>query len=227
MTEQTNWQVGCRSRTDHAVEPIISPPQWQLSVRATVGPLGIDGELGPFPEVGLCRQTAGLSDNSWTTDVSLTIYPVVLLAALLHAAWNAMVKGGNDKELSMAAVVIGQVPFAATMLLFIPSPDPASLPWLICRFIFHVGYQLLLVKSYPTGELAQVYPLVRGSAPLIVAAVSVFVLGIPLSQMELCAIGVIGLGIASLGLVRRHEGHLNTPPDPNSYHTADHFKMGG
>ncbi|MEM7776853.1 MAG: DMT family transporter [Pseudomonadota bacterium] len=141
--------------------------------------------------------------------MSLTVFLAVLLAALLHAAWNAMVKGGADKELSMAAVVLGHAPFAATVLLFVPAPDLASLPWLIGGIALHVGYQLFLLSSYRTGDLTQVYPLARGSAPLIVAAVSVFALGVPLGNMELAAIGIIAMGIVSLGLVRGQDGLRN------------------
>jgi drug/metabolite transporter (DMT)-like permease len=139
----------------------------------------------------------------------LTVFAAVLIAALLHAVWNAMVKGGADKKLAMVGVVLGHAPFAATVLAFSPAPDAASLPWLLVGIGLHVGYQLFLLRSYRLGDLTQVYPLARGSAPLIVAAISVWVLGTPLGSVELMGIGIIALGIVSLGLVRRQDGLRN------------------
>lgn len=141
--------------------------------------------------------------------MSTTVFLAVLGAALLHAAWNALVKGGRDKHLAMAAVVLGHAPFACLALLFVPAPDMASLPYLIGGVVLHVGYQFFLLGSYRAGDLTQVYPLARGSAPLIVAIVSVLLLGVQLHRMEILAVCIIGAGIISLGLVRREDGLRN------------------
>jgi drug/metabolite transporter (DMT)-like permease len=141
--------------------------------------------------------------------VSTAVFIAVLGAALLHAAWNALVKGGADKRVSMGAVVLGHVPFALAALPFVSRPDGASLPYLVAGMALHVGYQLFLLRSYETGDLTQVYPIARGSAPLIVALVSVGVLGVRLAPMELLAIAVIGAGILSLALARRADGLRN------------------
>ena len=141
--------------------------------------------------------------------VTTTVFLAVLLAALLHAGWNAMVKGGTDKTLGMAAVTIGHVPFALACLLFVPLPDAASIPWLIGGMVLHLGYQIFLINSYKIGDLTQVYPIARGVAPLLVAAVSVLLLGVDLVPLEIAAILVIGSGLVSLGLVRRADGLRN------------------
>ena len=141
--------------------------------------------------------------------LSLTVFLAVILAALLHASWNALVKGGRDKHLAMAAVVIGQAIFAVPVLLVVPAPDPASYPLMAAGVVLHLGYQLFLLASYRTGDLTQVYPLARGSAPLIVVAVSVVVLGVPLEPLQLGAVALIGLGIISMALVRRGAGQRN------------------
>ncbi|MEM7523748.1 MAG: DMT family transporter [Pseudomonadota bacterium] len=137
------------------------------------------------------------------------VFIAVIGAALLHAAWNALVKGGSDKALSMGAVVIGHMPLALLLLPFVPAPDPASYPYIAGGVALHMGYQLFLLRSYETGDLTQVYPIARGSAPLIVALVSVLFLGAALSGMELLAIAVIGAGVVSLALVRRADGLAN------------------
>ena len=135
-----------------------------------------------------------------------TVMILVLLAALLHASWNFLVKQAEDKYLSMSAVVIGHTPFAAAALLYAPLPGIDSLAYILTGAALHTGYQLFLLNSYRFGDLSQVYPLARGVAPLIVACISVILLGVRLSVLELSGIVVIGAGIASLCAVRRRDG---------------------
>ncbi len=141
--------------------------------------------------------------------MSTTVFIAVIGAALLHAAWNALVKGGADKNLSMGAVVIGHMPIAIILLPFVPLPEVDSLPYLLGGIVLHFGYQLFLLQSYRQGDLTQVYPIARGSAPLIVALFSVLVLGVHLEGPEILAVAIIGLGIISLALVRQSDGLQN------------------
>ncbi len=141
--------------------------------------------------------------------MSFPVMVLVLLAALLHASWNFLVKSTTDKHISMTAVVIGHAPFALVILVVMPLPSLESLPYLLTGVMLHVGYQLFLLASYRIGDLSQVYPLARGVAPLIVAGISVLLLGVPFSRIELYAIIIIGTGIMSLTLVRRSDGQRN------------------
>lgn len=141
--------------------------------------------------------------------MTTTVFLAVLGAALLHAVWNALVKSGSDKHLSMAAVVIGHAPFGAVAIAVSPAPDVACLPYLAGGIALHVGYQLFLLASYRIGDLTQVYPIARGVAPLIVAAVSVLLLGVTLTSLEQLAVFVIAAGIMTLGLVRQRDGLRN------------------
>jgi drug/metabolite transporter (DMT)-like permease len=134
---------------------------------------------------------------------------IVLLAAALHATWNALVKGASDKLISMTAVVLGHAPFAMLALPFVSLPDPASFPYIAGGATLHVGYQLFLLWAYRQGDLTQVYPIARGTAPLIVAGFSVFLFRETLSTMQLVAIATIGCGIMSLVLVRGSQGMHN------------------
>jgi drug/metabolite transporter (DMT)-like permease len=140
----------------------------------------------------------------------LTVFCAVILAALLHAAWNALVKSGADKPLSMTAVTLGGLVPGIAVLPFVAIPNAACLPFLVGGIVLHVGYQLFLLKAYQTGEFTQVYPIARGTAPLLVAGISVLVLGVALSGLEMLAIAVIGAGIISLCLVRSGDGARNT-----------------
>ena len=137
------------------------------------------------------------------------VFAAVLLAALLHATWNALLKGGADKDVSMAAIVIGHVPLAILALPLVPLPAIEALPWLVAGVLLHLGYQLFLIAGYRIGDLTQVYPIARGVAPLIVALVSTTVLGVVLGRAELVAVGLIAIGIVSLALVGREDRAWN------------------
>ena len=137
------------------------------------------------------------------------VFVAVIGAAVLHAVWNAVIKGGSDKTLSMGAVVIGHLPIAIIILPFVPTPSIESLPYLVGGIALHFGYQLFLLRSYQMGDLTQVYPIARGSAPLIVALFSALVLGVHLEGLEVLAIAIIGLGIINLALVRQADGQQN------------------
>ena len=141
--------------------------------------------------------------------MSLTVFVAVIGAALLHAAWNAVVKGGEDKRLGIGSVVMGHVPIALICVPFVPLPAAESLPYLFAGMVIHFAYQVTLMQSYRVGDLTQVYPIARGSAPLIVAVVSVALLGVVLSSLEILGVVIIGAGILSLTLVRRADGLRN------------------
>ncbi len=141
--------------------------------------------------------------------MTTAVFIAVITAALLHASWNALVKGGADKRLNMAGVVIGHVWLALPLLFFVPAPDPASYPYLLAGTVLHFGYQSFLLASYRIGDLTQVYPIARGSAPLLVAVISVGFLGVVLSGVELLAILLIVTGIISIALVRGADGLRN------------------
>jgi drug/metabolite transporter (DMT)-like permease len=141
--------------------------------------------------------------------MSTGIFILVLMAACLHAIWNALVKGGGDKDVSMAAVVIGQGACGAAVLPFVATPAMESLPYLVLGIALHLGYQAFLLAAYRVGDLTQVYPIARGVAPLLVAAFSVLALGVVLSAEEVFAIAVIAAGIMSLSFVVRSDGGAN------------------
>lgn len=138
--------------------------------------------------------------------MSLTIFAMVLAAAALHAAWNGLVKGGADKGVAVAAVVMGQGLFGVVALPFADTMNWACWPYLAASMALHIGYQAFLFAAYRVGDLTQVYPIARGSAPLIVACVSVAALGVALSGAELIAVAVIALGVMSLAFGGRGGG---------------------
>ncbi|BHH85596.1 DMT family transporter [Desulforhopalus sp. 52FAK] len=139
----------------------------------------------------------------------VSVMVVVLIAAILHASWNFLIKQQGDKHVSMTAVVLGHLPYAMVALLISPLPTLDSLIYAIVGALLHTGYQLFLLYSYKVGDLSHVYPLARGVSPLIVAVISVGYLEIRLDSIELTAIAIISCGIMSLSFSRRSDGLRN------------------
>ena len=97
--------------------------------------------------------------------MSGSVFLLVLLAALLHAVWNALVKGGADKSAAMVAVVVGQGLAGAVVLPFAEAPDPACLPWLVLSVVLHMGYQVFLVAAKGQPPTRPARPPCSGSPP--------------------------------------------------------------
>jgi len=128
------------------------------------------------------------------------VFLTVLGAALMHASWNALVKAGADRFAFTIVLTLAECVMGLALAPFFPAISPAALPWLLLSGALHVGYMLFLTEAYAHGDLAQIYPLARGSAPLIVALVGVLALGEPLSATKLGAVSAIGLGVVALSL---------------------------
>ncbi len=128
------------------------------------------------------------------------VVAVVLAAALLHAGWNAVVRIAGDRLAVMGLIAAGHTLCALAMLPFVVLPDAAALPWLAASVALHVGYKLFLAEAYRDGDLGQVYPVARGTAPLLVTGVSLLWLDEPLAPQTLAAVAVIALAVASLAL---------------------------
>jgi drug/metabolite transporter (DMT)-like permease len=124
------------------------------------------------------------------------IVGLVLLAALLHASWNAMAKSGGTPQFSIASYRLVNAIWCLPLLFFFPLPLAASWPMLLASTIIHTAYYYTLSKSYRSGDLSQVYPLFRGLAPVLV------VLGAALMANEYLSAGaMLGIGLVSAGLI--------------------------
>jgi len=101
--------------------------------------------------------------------LTISTISIVLLAALLHAMWNAFVKTATDRMAVLGLISLGHV--AIGIGLAMQSPLPASESWIyiIASTVIHFGYYFLLYHSYRLGDLSHVYPIARGMAPVLVA----------------------------------------------------------
>lgn len=134
------------------------------------------------------------------------VIALVLLGALLHATWNALVKAGTEKSLDAAMIALGAAVVAIPFLAFVPFPASPSWPFLIVSAFFQFAYFQLVAAAYRAGDIGLVYPLMRGVAPLIVAFTSGFILKEQLSAGTLAGILTISTGVLTLAFEARKGG---------------------
>jgi drug/metabolite transporter (DMT)-like permease len=125
---------------------------------------------------------------------------LVLLAAVLHASWNALVKAGSDKLVMQTLVILGAALAMGVALPFLPFPARASWPYLALSTVLHLTYNVSLVRAYQRGDLSQVYPIARGAAPAFVALGAWWALGEGLGAGEIAGVALLSGGIVSLAL---------------------------
>ena len=123
------------------------------------------------------------------------VFLAVLFAALCHAGWNALVKGGLDVLSATTLISIGSGLVALVLLPFAGMPASASWPWLVASALIHLFYFAALIESYRTGDLGQVYPIARGAAPLMTAIAAVGLLGERLTVVGWGGILVLVAGV--------------------------------
>jgi drug/metabolite transporter (DMT)-like permease len=129
----------------------------------------------------------------------------VLAAGFLHAGWNALLKSapGGDALLDTAAVAAGSAVCGLAVIPLVALPDPAAWKFAAASALVHFAYYATLAQAYRAGDLSFAYPLMRGTAPLLVTLLGiVFLREWPSPQI---AIGVvlICLGIVSVAFARR------------------------
>jgi drug/metabolite transporter (DMT)-like permease len=135
---------------------------------------------------------------------------IVLLAALLHAGWNAIVRASSDKFHDTVLIVLGAGLWTTVLLPWVPLPAPESWPYLAASVLIHVAYFALVAFAYRAGELSLVYPLMRGSAPVMSAmAVALLLHELP-SAGQWAGIALISGGVLVLAGDSWRAGKLHT-----------------
>lgn len=132
--------------------------------------------------------------------MTLTVFLLLLFAALLHASWNAIVKSATHKLYSAISVTASATLIAMVLLPFSPQPAAASLPFLLISCVLQVLYTLLVANTYRLSDMSQTYPIMRGTAPILVAFFSVMILGERLSLTTWLGIMVICISILGMAL---------------------------
>lgn len=136
----------------------------------------------------------------------LSVVVVVLAAAVIHASWNAIAHGIDDKAVSFTLMGAGGALCCVPVVLYAPLPYAASWPYLIASVVVHIAYIVLLMQSYRLGDFGQVYPLARGTSPLVVTVLAALFIGEMPRPAQVAGVLAISAGLLSLVVVGRGHG---------------------
>ena len=136
---------------------------------------------------------------------------VVLAAAVLHAVWNALAHRIEDKLVGFVLINLGYTGCAAVLVCFTPVPDAAAWPFIAASSTVQVAYQALLIQAYRLGDFGQMYPIARGTSPLLVAVASATLLGQALPLGGVAGLAVVCCGLAGLALADGLPGRAQLP----------------
>ena len=142
---------------------------------------------------------------------------LVLFAALLHASWNALLRGGADRLWSMTVMCIAIAITCCVAAAFMPVPASESWAYALLSALLHVGYNLFLVRSYRVGDLGQIYPISRGSSPALITLGAAVFAGERIAPGQLLGIALVSGGIISLAFKGRS---LSVPSLPYALGTG-------
>lgn len=132
--------------------------------------------------------------------MSAVVIGLALFAAILHATWNAFLRNGGDRLWTVTVMSFASTVFALPFVFIYPMPASGAWLYIVLSAILQVGYSIFLVAAYRYGELGQVYPIVRGTVPLLVTLGGFAITGDTLNSYQIAGVVLIALGIMSLAL---------------------------
>jgi drug/metabolite transporter (DMT)-like permease len=132
--------------------------------------------------------------------MELHVFLAVLGAAMMHAGWNAVVKGGTDPFTSVTQVTLVSGGIALCLLPFVSVPAAEVWPWLAASAAIHTLYRFMLIGAYRAGDMTQVYPIMRGAAPLMTAVATALLIGERVGAVGFAAITALSLGVFLMSL---------------------------
>jgi drug/metabolite transporter (DMT)-like permease len=128
------------------------------------------------------------------------VFLAVLSAAVFHASWNALLKMRAEPRVATTLVAVASAVVAAPLAAYAGIPQAAAWPWLLASVTIHIGYFLGLSAAYRVGDLGQVYPIARGTAPLLTAVIATYWLGEQLGPRGILGVIVLAGGILLLAV---------------------------
>jgi drug/metabolite transporter (DMT)-like permease len=141
--------------------------------------------------------------------MSTMVVAVVLGSAVLHALWNALTHTAKDRLTAVALIAVAAGICSVVALLCVPMPHAFVWPYIAVSAVLETLYSFGLVLAYRLGEFGRMYPIARGTSPLVVALVATFALGQSMSALAACGIIVVSVGLVTLafsdGLPRRED----------------------
>ncbi len=152
-------------------------------------------------------QKAAARVSAWLTSLEGTpaghdlALALALLAAFLHAVFGALQKGRFDPWLTRGAIDICYAAIALPFALFaVPWPEPHLWPILAGAFAIHTGYKIAQAFAYSNGAYTVVYPVVRGTGPLVTVIAAGLVFGEHFTATQWAGVGVLLAGIFGLAV---------------------------
>ncbi|WP_296613979.1 DMT family transporter [Sphingomonas sp.] len=134
--------------------------------------------------------------------MTATLAPLLMIASgSIHAVVNAIVKGGKDKMASRAMTDGSAAIILLPALLLVPLPHGAW-TWLLATALVHALYLYALIRAYQVSDFSSAYPVLRGTAPLVTAAVTLGLLGDHVSTVSIAGIALIGISMFVLAIGR-------------------------
>jgi drug/metabolite transporter (DMT)-like permease len=125
---------------------------------------------------------------------------VVLGAGVLHAIWNAIAKHLDDQLMAFAVIGVAMTAGGGLVVTVAGLPARTAVWFAVASAVIHIGYELGLLNSYRLGAFNQVYPIARGTSPLVVAVAAYFVADEHLAAVSLAGVALLAFGLMSLAL---------------------------
>src|SRR5260370_38365588 len=141
---------------------------------------------------------------------------LALAAAGFHGTWNVLIKVGGDAIVTfrrgtlMTAVVATVTLLAGWVSLGRARLDPAAVGLSLLSSLLETAYLWLLSTAYRRGDVSAVYPIARGSAPLLSVIVGLVILGERLTSPQLVGVGLLLVGILA-GTLSQASGRATGP----------------
>jgi drug/metabolite transporter (DMT)-like permease len=132
--------------------------------------------------------------------MSAFVIGLAFFAAILHATWNAFLRSGGDRLWTVTVMSFASTVFALPFVFIYPVPASGAWLYIVLSALLQVGYSTFLVAAYRYGELGQVYPIVRGTVPLLVTSGGFIITGDKLNSYQVAGVVLIALSIMSLAL---------------------------
>ncbi len=125
-------------------------------------------------------------------------YAAVLLAAVAHASWNALLKNSGDRVLMLGAIRLVGLAAGIVIAVIVPLPSMQALPYLLAAAAIHYAYFALMIASYRAGDMNQVYPIARGIAPLLVLLTGALLAGEVFGSTSMLGVCLLSAGVLLL-----------------------------
>jgi drug/metabolite transporter (DMT)-like permease len=143
--------------------------------------------------------------------ITAPVIAIVIGAGAVHATWNAIAKYLDDRLAVFALIGVASTAGGGLLLAVTGLPRRAAIGFAVLSALIHVGYDLGLMNSYRLGAFNQVYPIARGTSPLVVAFGAYVLAGERLGAVPLAGVVILAAGLAGLAF---SSGRLRAPEIP-------------